>query len=135
MEAGDRMRRKGERPGRTKRTQGVQLNLWIKDPLVLDRFDRLVEKWSDEGQIPRRRGDAFVHMVGMVENPRTLQTLPLTSQERQTFSLLAETFRTAGLVRNTSDDLEVVRAMVNYLLRRLSNEANLKEFLRTWGGT
>ena len=128
------MRRQGKRSGRAKSTRGVQLNLWIKDPLVVNRFDRLVQKWSDEGTIRRRRGDAFVHMVDLMENPRALQTLPWTPKERQTFSLLAETFRTAGLVRDASDDLEVVRAMVNYLLRRFANETNLKEFLRTWGG-
>lgn len=128
------MRGKKKRVRRSKRAKGAQLNLWIKDPTAINRFNRLAKKWADEGKIVSRGGAAFVHMLELAENPPVLEgNLPLEPKERQMFSVLGDMFRYVGLAQGASD-LEVVRAMVSYLSRWFSNNANLHEFLQTKGG-
>ncbi len=56
------MRGKKKRVRRSKRAKGARLNLWIKDPTAIDRFNRLAKKRADEGNIAPRGGAAFVHM-------------------------------------------------------------------------
>ncbi len=106
----------------------------------VDILDLLKRKWLQEGKIPRdSRSEAVRYMVDhfhemskQVVAPAP-SMLPLDAQDRESFSLLAQTLRVAGVVNNGAAELEVAKVALRYLYKMFEDDVWLNTFLQSKG--